>query len=97
MGRREVEHDHRLDRLRPGDREAHDRGVRGEIRQGKRHHPARLLEGRLTLTRSLRSHPLPLAGEGEGEGEGEGPHPCPPSRSPNPISVSTTSRSSTIT
>jgi len=49
VGRREMEHDHRLDHLRPVDRAAHDRGVRGEICERERHHPARLLERRLSI------------------------------------------------
>ena len=44
-----VEGDHRLDRVGPVDRAPDDRRVRGQVRQGKGHHPARLLEGELIL------------------------------------------------
>ena len=44
VGRQEVERDQRLDRIRPVDRAPHDRGVGGEVREGKGHHAARLLK-----------------------------------------------------
>ena len=44
---KQVEGDHRLDRLRPVDRAADDRGVGGEVRQGERHHAAGLRQGRI--------------------------------------------------
>src|SRR5437773_1796240 len=52
-GKGEVEDNSRLDRFRPVDREAHDRGVRCEIREGERHYPARLFERRLSVVHSL--------------------------------------------
>src|SRR5262249_26883722 len=49
VGRQEMEHRHRLDRVRPVDRAADDRGVGGEVRQGEGHHSKGLQQGRLGL------------------------------------------------